>query len=90
MRQIQLLSESKNEENSKEDDTCNKRKWRRSKNKSRSKKIEETERTLKLDTYKHYLKEYGNKKPGTNDMHKLKTRANETQYWRQYNNNEID
>ena len=23
-------------------------------------------------------------------MHKLKTRANETQYWRQYNNNEID
>ena len=41
-----------------------------------------------MDTQKNYLKEYGNKKPGTNDMHKLKTRANETQYWRQYNNND--
>ena len=29
--------------------------------------MEETERRLKLDTYKNYLKEYGNKKAVKND-----------------------
>ena len=35
--------------------------------------MEETERRLKLDTYKNYLKENGN---------------NETEYWKQYNDND--
>ena len=41
--------------------------------KNKSKNMEETERRLKLDTYKNYLKENGN---------------NETEYWKQYNDND--
>ena len=35
--------------------------------KNKSKNMEETERRLKLDTYKNYLKEYGNKEAVKND-----------------------
>ena len=49
-------------------------------------KIEETERRLKSDTKK--LPEGTRKqKPVTNDIDKLKTRANETEYWKKYNDN---
>ena len=54
---------------------------------SKEQKIEETERRFKLDTPKKLLEGTQKQKPVTNDIHKLKTRANETEYWKKYNDN---
>jgi len=70
---------------------CNERKRRRSEKmrnyraKIKCRKVSETERRLKLDAQKSYMKEYRKRKSAnTNDIDKLKNRAKQNNYSRQY------
>ena len=50
-------------------------------------KVSETDRKLKLDAQKKYMKEYRKKKStNTNDLDKLKNRAKQNEYMKQYKN----
>ena len=66
---------------------CGNEKLQSKEQKIKVKKIEETERRLKLDTQKKLPEGTWKQKPVTNGRDTLKTRANETEYWKKYNDN---